>query len=220
MSEPGRTFVKICGITQFEDAQAAARAGADAIGFVFAPSPRRISPAGAGAIGARLHPSIRRIGVFVDPSMELLLATMEQAGLDGVQVHGSVDPGFVAQLRGTFPSVTTFKVIRGVSAEEVALAAAMEVDGIFVDPKDTNDPMKATHRPPTEALRALNLTNLIVAGGLNPSNVGTLVAEVRPWGVDVSGGVELAPGIKDAGLIRSFVKAVRAAEVAGMHQTL
>lgn len=212
MPEPGRTFIKICGITRFEDADAAARAGADAVGFVFAPSPRQISPDAANAIAARLHPSIRRIGVFVDPSLGLLQQTVEAAGLDGVQVHGALTEGLVAQFRGTYPSATIFRVIRSASAEQAAEAAALGVDGIFVDPKDPDEPMIAMARIPTAALEALKVTNLIVAGGLSPSNVGALVAELAPWGVDVSGGVESAPGIKDAVLIRNFVRAVRAAD--------
>lgn len=212
MSDPGRTFVKICGITRFEDADAAARAGADAVGFVFAPSPRQISPDAADAITARLHPSIRRIGVFVDPSIALLQQTVEAAGLDGVQVHGALTADLVAQFRGAYPSATIFRVIRSAGAEQAAEAAALGVDGIFVDPKDPDEPMKAMAQIPVPALAALKLTNLIVAGGLNPSNVGALVAELAPWGVDVSGGVESAPGIKDAALMRSFVRAVRTAD--------
>lgn len=206
-----RTFVKICGITRPDDAHTAARAGADAVGFVFAPSPRRISPSDAGAIADGLHPSVRRIGVFVDETLANMLRIIGEAGLDGVQLQGSESAQFMIDLRAKRPSLTIFKVVRSAAVDELAKADGLEVDAIFIDPKDSADPMAPVDRIPLDTLRNLSV-RFIVAGGLTPSNVGALVSEVRPWGVDVSGGVEERPGKKDPDKVRSFIRAVRDAE--------
>jgi phosphoribosylanthranilate isomerase len=206
-----RTFVKICGITRPEDAHVAVRAGADAVGFVFAPSPRRISPSDARAIADRLHPSVRRIGVFVDEALAALLQIVDAAGLDGVQLQGSESAQFVIDLRAQRPSLTIFKVVRSPSVEELAKAEGQGIDAVFIDPKNSADPMAPVNRIPVDSLRNLSI-RFIVAGGLTPSNVGALVSEVRPWGVDVSGGVEDQPGKKDPDKVRSFIRAVRDAE--------
>jgi len=211
MARGTRTFVKICGITRPEDARAAVRAGADAVGFVFAPSPRRISPSDAGAIADLLHPSVQRIGVFVDETPANVLQIIDQAGLDGVQLQGSESAQFVIDLRAERPALTIFKVVRSAAAGELAQAEGLEVDAIFIDPKDAADPTAPVEPIPVDTLRELSI-RFIVAGGLTPSNVGALVAEVRPWGVDVSGGVEERPGEKDPEKVRSFIRAVRDAE--------
>lgn len=182
------------------------------MGFVLAPSPRRVSSAEAGAIASRLHPSVRRIGVFVDPVVEHMLEAVETAGLDGIQVYGPLEAGHVARVRQSIPGLTIFKVIRRAGPDEAAEAEALGVDAVFYDPKDTDDPMRPVGRVPLADLKALNLVKVIVAGGLNPTNVGPLVTELRPWGVDVSGGVESAPGIKDVEKVRNFIRAVRVNE--------
>lgn len=211
-----RTFVKICGITSPADALAAAGAGADAIGLVFAPSPRRVSPEQAGCIVADLPLSVRRIGVFVDATLPALLGAIAGGGLDGVQLHGTVSAGLVGQLRAGNRSLSIFRVIRSAGQDEAAAALALGADAIVVDPKETAFPLRHLDRAPVAALKALNLGNLVVAGGLNPSNVGALIAELRPWGVDVSAGVEFAPGKKDPDKVRRFVRAVREAEAAAL----
>jgi phosphoribosylanthranilate isomerase len=206
-----RTFVKICGITRPEDALTAVRAGADAVGFVFTPSPRRISPSDAATIADLLHPSVLRIGVFVDETVDNLLRIVDAAGLDGVQLQGSESVRFVGDLRARRPSLTIFKVVRSAAVEELAKAEGPGVDAVFIDPKNSSDPMAPVDRIPMDSLRNLSI-RFIVAGGLTPSNVGALVSEIRPWGVDVSGGVEELPGRKDADKVRSFIRAVRDAE--------
>ena len=206
-----RTFVKICGITRPEDAHAAVRAGADAVGFVFAPSPRRVSASSAGTITDALHPSILKIGVFVDESLDNVLSAIDRAGLDGVQLQGSESSGFVSELRSRKRALRIFKVVKGASREELALAEGLDVDALFIDPKRTDDPIAPVEPIPLATLRDLPM-RFVVAGGLNAANVGPLVSQIRPWGVDVSGGVEEEPGRKDHLKIRAFVRAVREAD--------
>ena len=207
----GRTFVKICGITSPEDAHAAVRAGADAVGFVFAPSPRRVSPADASDIGGRLHPSVRRIGVFVDETLPQVVDAVDEAGLDGVQLQGVESASFVSDLRARRERLLIFKVVKDASAPELERVSGYDVDAVFIDPKSTDDPTGVVEPLPLETL--VNLTaRIVVAGGLTSSNVGALVTRVRPWGVDVSGGVEKEPGKKDHDKIRAFLRAVREAD--------
>lgn len=206
-----RTFVKICGITRPADAHAAVRAGADAVGFVFAPSPRRIPPSAAAAIADQLHPSVRRIGVFVDETFAHLIDVVDEAGLDGVQLQGGEGERFVRDLRAHRPKLTIFKVVKDASAAELDRVSGLDVDAVFIDPKRTEDPTAPVEPVALETLRGLSM-RFVVAGGLTASNVGPLVSQIRPWGVDVSGGVEEEPGRKDPAKVRAFVKAVRKAE--------
>ena len=213
------TFVKICGITRLADARVAIRAGANAIGFVFAPSPRRVSAARVRAISSRLHPAVRRIGVFVDDPPGRVLAVAGEAGLDGVQLQGIESVDHLRALRAAAPHLFILKVIRMGGPQSLALGARMRAealaDAVMVDTKDPADPTR-----PSETISLGDLgeedhcgiDRLVLAGGLTPGNVGALVREMRPWGVDVSTGVESAPGRKDADKVRAFVRAVREAE--------
>ncbi|MEX0791055.1 MAG: phosphoribosylanthranilate isomerase [Actinomycetota bacterium] len=212
MVSPDRTFIKICGITRLSDARAAVSAGANAVGFIFARSLRRVSANEAAAITNHLHPAVNRIGVFVNASVERIGEVVDRAGLDGVQLQGAETPEFIEDLRRTRPSITVFKVIRPLAAADVAEAASYPVDAIFLDSRDPARPFEAVTPIPLAWLDGISSSKIVVAGGLNPQNVGSLVSGLRPWGVDVSGGVESAPGKKDSGKIRSFVRAVREAE--------
>jgi phosphoribosylanthranilate isomerase len=212
MIHPDRTFIKICGITRLGDARAAVSAGANAVGFIFARSLRRVSANEAAAITNHLHPAVNRIGVFVNASVGRIGEVVDRAGLDGVQLQGSETPEFVEELRRARPALTVFKVIRPLSAEDVAKAAALPVDAIFLDPRDPANPFEVVAPIPHSWLEPISSARFVVAGGLNAENVGPLVSGLRPWGVDVSGGVESGTGKKDGTKIRSFVRAVREAE--------
>lgn len=197
------TFIKICGITRLQDARAAMRAGANAVGFIFAKSPRRISVSKAGSIASRLHPSIRKIGVFVNISAKSVLEAVDAAGLDGVQVNDQVE-----ELRRARPGLFIAKVVRSPKDANQSEGA----DVVLIDPRDPSDPTRKSRPIPLDSLKSTKAGPLLVAGGLTPRNVGRLVSTVKPWGVDVSGGVEYSPGKKNPELIRSFVRAVRKAE--------
>jgi phosphoribosylanthranilate isomerase len=213
------TFVKICGITRLGDARQAVLAGANALGFVFAPSPRRVTAAHARAIGARVHPAVRRIGVFVDDPPARVLSVADEACLDGVQLHGTEPVDLLREIRAARPRLFLLKAIRVDGPQPLSLAvellAEAVADAVLLDTKDPAD-LAAVQEPisstglagcPAEAIG-----RLVLAGGLTPDNVGPLVRGVRPWGVDVSSGVESAPGQKDAEKLRAFVAAVRRAE--------
>lgn len=210
---PRPTFIKICGITRLGDARAAVGAGANAVGFIFARSPRRVSPARAAAIIVHLHPAVGRIGVFVDSPIERIVEVVEKAGLDGVQLQGGETPEFVDRLRALRPSLTVYKVIRPRAAGDMGAAEEYSVDAVLFDPRDPRQPAEAARPIPLDWLERSKVARMVVAGGLSPHNVGPLVSTLRPWGVDVSGGVESAPGKKDPDLIRAFVRAVREAEL-------
>lgn len=204
-----QTFVKICGITRLADARAAVRAGANAVGFVFAKSPRRVSPAEAASIAPHVHPALEKIGVFVDASLERVLEVVNKVGLSGVQLQGDESAGFISDLKAAMPRLFVSKVIRITDPGQIQLARDLGADAIFVDRKDPQHLEAEVSPIPVEWLLDSGIDKLVVAGGLTPSTVGDLVSRVHPWGVDVSGGVESSPGKKDPALISRFVRSVR-----------
>jgi phosphoribosylanthranilate isomerase len=222
------TWIKICGTTSLEDALAAVEDGADALGFVFAPSPRRISPRDAARITAALPPAVEKIGVFVNQSVELVLDTVQKAGLTGVQLHGEEDGRYARQLRKNNERLRVIKAISMREAGEgkgkgLALATQEGVTGVFS--ALLLDSGSSTKRGGTgatfdwqEAAPMARLLgrkfSLIIAGGLNPDNVAKALRIFQPWGVDVVSGVEQAPGKKDKEKLLAFIAAVRGAAVA------
>ena len=221
------TWIKICGTTNLEDALAAAEAGANALGFVFAPSPRRISPRDAAAITAALPSSVEKIGVFVNQSVELVLDTVEKAGLTGVQLHGQEDGGFARRLRDH--GGPQLRLVKAVSMSEVGEAkgksftVAMGEGAARIFSALLLDSGSGTKRGGTgttfdwqEAAPMARLLGkkfrLIIAGGLNAQNVAKALRIFQPWGVDVVSGVEQAPGKKDLSKLRAFIGSIRAAE--------
>lgn len=220
------TWIKICGTTNLEDALAAVEAGADALGFVFAPSPRRISPRDAARITAALPASVEKIGVFVNQSAELVLATIQKAGLTGVQLHGEEDGRYARRLRERNGQL---RVIKAISMREVgegkgkglAMATREGAAGSFSALLlDSGSPAKrggtGTAFDWQEAAPMARLLGrkfeLIIAGGLNPENVGKALRTFQPWGVDVVSGVEQVLGTKNKEKLQAFIAAVRAAD--------
>ena len=196
--------VKICGLRDAAGAIAAVNAGADLLGFHFCPSPRRVSPEEAKEIvdGLAVRPKI--VGVFIDQEQDEVRQIAEFVGLDLVQLHGSESPGFDAGR----PVIKVLKV----------------KDGEIPGAEDWPDPVMLDSWSPDQrggtgrtwdwelARRLLSRRRVFIAGGLEPGNVGTVVSEFKPYGVDVSSGVEASVGIKDPDKIREFVRAVRIAE--------
>ena len=208
------TWIKICGTTSVEDALVSVAAGADALGFIFAPSPRRVSPEQAQEIAVQLPEKTERVGVFVNESQERIRATAEQVGLTAVQLHGTETPEFVAGLFARASRGRQVGIIKTILANdqlETNLAlfqrSRANVDSILVDSGSGSGKTFDWHK--TRALLAGPNTRFIIAGGLNPENVGAAVQELSPWGVDVVSGVERAPGRKDPERLRAFVAAVR-----------
>ncbi|WP_115297472.1 phosphoribosylanthranilate isomerase [Ectopseudomonas mendocina] len=208
-----RVRSKICGITRVEDALAAVEAGADAIGLVFyAKSPRAVSVEQAAEIVQALPPFVTSVGLFVNMPREQLLAVLQQVPLDLLQFHGDESP---AECEGYGrPYIKALRVRPG---ENVAAAMAPYAGarGILLDtfvegvPGGTGAAFDWSLVPQGVA------RPIILAGGLEAHNVAAAIRQVRPYAVDVSGGVEASKGIKDAGKIRAFVKSVRDAQCDG-----
>ncbi len=208
-----RVRVKICGITRESDALLAAGAGADAIGFVhWAASRRAVSPEQARAIAAVLPPFVATVALFVDPSMDEVRRVLDATRPDLLQFHGDEDPGFCAGFG--LPYIKAVKI--GATAPAAAVLGYHALArGLLLD---THDPaaVGGTGRAFDWSLAPQGIARpIVLAGGLNAQNVARAIAQVRPYAVDVSSGVESAPGIKDAARVREFMRAVAAVNAAG-----
>jgi phosphoribosylanthranilate isomerase len=214
--------VKICGITRPEWAAAAADAGADFIGLVFADSPRRVTLEQAAAVVQALPKRIDPVGVFVDEPAEAVREVAEHVGLETVQLHGDEPPEMLADLEG----LKVIKVFRvGGEADVEAARAWREAAerlgappyAYLVDAKVSGGPKGGTGRPADWDLAARlaleGFRPLILSGGLSADNVAEAIRHVRPWGVDASTALESAPGQKDPDRIRAFIEAVHGATV-------
>ncbi|MEJ2288541.1 MAG: phosphoribosylanthranilate isomerase [Deinococcales bacterium] len=202
----GRVRVKICGITRAEDARLAERAGADAIGLIFAErSKRRVSLAAAAGIVQALGPFITRVGVFVDAPLDQVRAAVHRLKLGAVQLHGDEPAAYAAALRGEV------MVVRAVAFEPNLTPAALEdypADAFLLD---APTPGSGTRFEWSQAADWRAHPRLVLAGGLTPETVAEGVRALRPYAVDVASGVESEPGIKDGERVQAFVRAVREA---------
>ncbi len=204
-----RTRVKICGITRVPDAQTAARAGADAIGLVFyPPSPRFLRLEQARALRRALPPFVSAVALFVNPSVEEVQRVLETVRPDTLQFHGDESPEFCE--RFGVPYLKACRVRQGVDLLEYLRpysgASGWLADAYVEAYGGTGTSFDWSVVPQQRALP------LILSGGLTCDNVGDAIRIVRPWGVDVSSGVESAKGIKDAGKITAFIREVRNAD--------
>jgi phosphoribosylanthranilate isomerase len=196
--------VKICGICDLEGAQAAAEAGADMIGFHFCDSPRRVSPDEARAILEELLVRPKIVGVFIDESPDEVRRIADLLDLDLLQLHGSEQPGFEAGR----PVMKVLKVREG----QVPDADAWP-DPIMLDSWSADQRGGTGQAWDWELARPLlSSRKVFIAGGLEPGNVGKVVSGFKPYGVDVSSGVEAHVRVKDPAKVRAFVRAVRLAE--------
>ncbi len=195
-----RVRVKICGLTEPDGIAAAVEAGADAVGFVFADSPRRVSPHEAGALARELPPFVTRVAVFRHAESALARAALRELGPALCQVDAAERPLFDALGAHVLPVVRDGEPVPETIGEDGAVLyeAAESGRGLRADWERARG--LATSRP------------VVLAGGLDATNVASALRAVRPFAVDVSSGVERAPGIKDPASIRRFVAAVRAAE--------
>jgi phosphoribosylanthranilate isomerase len=218
------TRVKICGITNLDDARCAADAGADFIGFILYPkSPRFVTPEQAMLITRAVKDEFgtaapRCIGVFVNEPAERVSAVLDTAGLDLAQLHGDEPPGVVRSLRPR-----AFKAIRPRTAAD-AKAAIVAYQGAIAAPQDGDATLPQllidAYHPQQYGGTGISAdlivvkpiarqVRLLLAGGLTPETVASAIEQVRPWGVDVSSGVEAVKGIKDHAKVRAFIRAVR-----------
>jgi phosphoribosylanthranilate isomerase len=196
-------LVKICGITRAEDARAAVEAGANAIGFVFWPrSPRFIDPYRARAIARRLPPFVTPVGLFVNQPRDYICGVASLVRLGAVQLHGDETPAFAASI--------DWPLIKALPIDRAAAWPAGTNDTMLL--LDAHDPVKRGGTGQTidwQAAAAIAARRtVLLAGGLNAENVADAVARVQPFGIDVSSGVERAPGIKDHGRITELFEAL------------
>jgi phosphoribosylanthranilate isomerase len=200
-----RIFVKVCGVTTEADALLAVAMGADAVGFIFAPSPRQMAPRAVAEIVRRLPHETVAVGVFRDEAPGRVVEIANHIGLHAVQLHGmesAEDTRWVAQrvpwtikaFPAGHPSVARFATY---GARTLLLDGAEPGSGSLFDWR--------------LAEGAVTHAQLVVSGGLRPDNVGQAVLRLRPWGVDVASGVESSPGVKDPSLVRAFVAEARRA---------
>jgi phosphoribosylanthranilate isomerase len=196
--------IKICGITSEVDGQFAASLGVDAVGFVLAESPRRVQPETVREITASLPPFVSTVGVFVDADLESVRQTAAFCRLDWVQLHGNESPDYCRAL-----DLKVLKAIRVKDSKTIKAMAAYKgcVKGFVLDTY-----VKGQHGGTgktfdwTLAKEAKTYGPIILSGGLTPQDVRKAISQVRPYGVDVSSGVESAPGIKDHEKMRRFVE--------------
>jgi len=201
-----KIVVKICGLTCAEDALFAEELGATALGFVFYPkSPRYIDPLEAAHISSQLKPHIVRVGVFVDESPDTVLDIAKKARLTAIQLHGSEDQTYIDKLG----NIRIIKALRIGADFDAAVFGRYKV-GTFLLDAFSADAYGGTGKTfDWNVVRDVSQhRRILLAGGLTPSNVRQAVDTVRPWGVDVSSGVESAPGLKDHEKLRAFFHAL------------
>lgn len=222
-------WVKICGNTNLEDAQLAAELGADAVGFVFAPSVRQVTPAQVAQITPYLPEALERVGVFPAWTTSQIAAAVREAGLTTAQLHGGIDLALVHALEEDFGG--TLRIIQtvhwAVSPDDAASAEAgvreqvqqieshTAADRILIDSKVGAATGGTGTSFDWEAARNVFAgesggLKLVLAGGLKPENVAEAIRHLQPWGVDVSSGVEASAGRKDPEKVASFLQNARA----------
>lgn len=230
-------WIKICGTTTLDDALMAAGYGADALGFIFAPSRRRVSLEAAGRISAGVPSGVARYGVFVDPALDEVIAAIESCGLTGVQLHRSrkhrtLEPRFSLRLRehitadgqnlGILHAIGWSKEPSPDSELESGLAEILgsrgrnadldpATDALLVDPSNGTGAVFDWSAAHEDFLSAGRAVRMVVAGGLNAGNVAEAISILQPWGVDVASGVESSPGRKDRKRLEAFIRNARRA---------
>jgi phosphoribosylanthranilate isomerase len=219
-------WIKICANTSLQDSLQAAEAGADAVGFIFAPSPRLVTPRQVGAITPELPFDLTQIGVFVTHDPEEIASTVRTAGLHGIQLHGGLDLPLLEKVRGVFDREyfliqTVHWVLDGDTASEQTLLDEYRTvsrhglaDAVLLDAK-TPTAAGGTgrafdwERACAVLAGAPRGLRIILAGGLDPENISEAIRTLRPWGVDVATGVEQRPGKKDPARLQAFIRNAR-----------
>ena len=204
-----KTRVKICGITNLTDAQAAVEAGADALGFNFyEKSPRYVSLKTAAAISKQLPPFVMRVGVFVNAPEDFVLRTIAEGGLTMLQFHGDEPPEFCTQF-----GLMSMKAFRIRDESSLAELPKYATDAYLLDAYSSEARGGTGEKFNWNlAIEAQKFGKpIFLAGGLTPKNIADAVRQVKPFGVDVSSGVESAPGKKDHAKLKAFIEAAKTA---------
>src|ERR1700722_2284974 len=211
-------WIKICGNTNLEDARFAAECGADAVGFVFAPSARRVDADQVRQITQGLPKELEKYGVFVDAGFDEIVSTVETCGLTGVQLHRSTDEWVPLRLKQHFAGhISILQVLnyKALGFEQQLKELSQNEDPVLVD-SSTAKAVGGTgtsfdwHDARSALQRIAPKLRLIAAGGLAPENVKDAIEILQPWGVDVVSGVESKPGTKDPERVQAFIENSRA----------
>ena len=204
-----RTRIKICGITNIEDALTAVELGADALGFIFVERSKRcVVPSVVRSIVFNVPPFVSLVGVFVDVSLEKLHATMAESGLNVAQLHGEESPEYVAEVR--YPVIKTFRPRSGFA---VSTLAGHKAQAFLFDTYSEDQSGGTGKTFDWDLVRgAEKYGRVILSGGITPANAAEAIRVVQPYALDVSSGVEIAPGKKDRGRMNDFFQAVRDAD--------
>jgi phosphoribosylanthranilate isomerase len=201
-------FTKVCGITNPGDAREAADAGADAIGLIFAESPRRVDVEEARKVTIALPDGVLKVGVFVDADPEEVLETAREVGLDLAQLHGDEPPETVAAIRGA--GLPVMKAVRVRNAEALGTLERYEADLLMLDAWSARAHGGTGETFDWELAKSVKgRGNIVVSGGLTPENVREAVEFFEPYGVDASSSLEERPGKKDGERVRRFVRAAK-----------
>jgi phosphoribosylanthranilate isomerase len=198
-------FVKICGVTTEDDALLSVAMGADAVGFIFAPSPRQVAPQQVYDITRRLPPETLTVGVFRDEHPRRVVELVHRSGVKAAQLHGAENAEAVAEVAR---SVRWVIKVYAAGSPLVAEAGSLATDLILLDAQNPGSGQVFDWRLAGEVPEGVRL---ILSGGLNPENVADGVRAVEPWGVDVASGVERSPGRKDPMAVKRFIERARAA---------
>jgi phosphoribosylanthranilate isomerase len=213
-------WIKICANTTLADASLAAELGADALGFVFAPSPRRVTPEQVAAITPHLPASIEKIGVFQTTDHAEIIAAVRTAGLTGAQLHSSPISALPATLAAELPNLRIIQTLHWEGPSQLADQLAVvrsnpHIHAVLVDSRTATASggtgIAFDWNAARSSLAALAPLRLVVAGGLNPSNVREAISTLDPWGIDVASGVESLPGRKDPARLADFIRNARQA---------
>jgi phosphoribosylanthranilate isomerase len=203
-SDHPHLFVKVCGLRTRPDVATAVDSGADAVGFILTPSPRQIAPAEVRRLVDDVPPGVLTVGVFRGEPVDEVRAAVDESGVRAIQLHGDEPPSHFDALGDL-----GLPLIRATSPAGDLRNGSFGEDLLLVDsPK----PGSGTAWDWTDLAGVID-GRWLLAGGLNPGNVGAAVAALRPWGLDVSSGVEVSRGVKDPSLIRAFLAAARTAEL-------
>ena len=206
----GRVRIKFCGITRPEDAETAVALGVDALGFVFHPaSPRYVEPAAAADIVRRLPAFVTAVGLFVDAPLPQVRETLAGTGIPLAQFHGEETPAYCAAFGRAYVKVVR---VRSATCVEQAAADYENAAALLLDTWHPQLPGGTGQAFDWQLVPSACARPLVLAGGLASDNVAAAIALVRPYGVDVSGGIEVAKGIKDPARMRAFVAEVRRIE--------
>ena len=206
MEKMSKTKIKICGITNIEDATAASELGADALGFIFYKDSKRfVDPNIAASIISELPPFITTVGVFVNQSLDEIIEIKNLTGIDAAQLHGDESPGFCTQV-----PFKVIKVVRVKDSSNLDRVAQYPVQAILFDTYSDVEYGGTGNTFDWEILKDISLPGkIILSGGLSPDNVADAVSIVRPYAVDVSSGVEAEPGKKDHKKLKRFFEAMK-----------